>query len=893
MKTNQDTFVWRYLKTVGTPCLLGFMVGAGSLGCSGQDAGGTSIESRIGQVESELFGSSAQVTGLTTASQSYGQGETQVAFSYASSTDSIQFVTYNDKSHVDNGDNPLNLFGWSYNDPMHNSGWVNHKLGPPSGFGLIWGDPGIAVNPYSSNRYTYMTNMGMTTNAASCASADCPACKCMDSVCVARFDRTNTSTFNSPNLKCYQLETAAGHGIDGTAITAGGANGAGFFATLADANSNDSHRHIELWASCTNPSNGTTCSATTDFHLAQSPYGFPFSGRDAQSHPRLIADDPHSILYAATVVDGGPPVSLLEFNYSSTSGFQTPVLVASTPGIVADGCPSHCSLTKLPSTGNFASMSLPAPSYSMALGTNSAGVNVLRFAYSYKESDGHYHVRFADCSTWPNVSTPSCTAATAWNTVNYSNPANPSYLHDEVFPQIAFGDGHWKVAYLTSYNADGYLSVGYQSLSEVSGTYQSSPLSIIANTSSQLPGTTTSCDPSGDYQGIAYNKSQPNFIYTYSRQQTGTTCNPDLSEHVWEAAIPYDPTLPPPSGNIVAARQSTAITAVFTVGSDGALYRRWYSTTTGTWQGPSAITGANFAPPGAPLAVGQPPGANELDVFVVDTHGTVQRAFETNDGAWQVAAPLSAANFAVAGAHIATGIQSGVQLDVVIVDKNGTLQGFGKQALGNWSGNIPLANGFAPSGAGLATANHPGANQFDVYAIGTNGSVTSTWALGLGAFTLPVSITAANVASPGAPLATGMQGTTQLDIFYTGATDGAIHGVWFVNGSLPFGPIALTSNGFMPATGNLSTVQVGTNLLGLFAVNNAGASNLLWVVGQGAWNGPATLTANGVAVAGASTSATTQGSNLIDFFTLGNLYLLEAQYTISTSTWSNAVPLVP
>lgn len=125
----------------------------------------------------------AQITGTAAPSANNGQAETQVAFSYASASDTVMFVSYNDKSNVDGIDtNTQGLFGWAYNDPFHSSGWVVHKKAPPAGFDLVWGDPGIVVNPFSSNRYTYISNMGSTTGSAD-----------LDSLCVARFGCSSRS----------------------------------------------------------------------------------------------------------------------------------------------------------------------------------------------------------------------------------------------------------------------------------------------------------------------------------------------------------------------------------------------------------------------------------------------------------------------------------------------------------------------------------------------------------------------------------------------------------------------------------------------------------------------------------------------------------------------------
>lgn len=350
-----------------------------------------------------------------------------------------------------------------------------------------------------------------------------------------------------------------------------------------------------------------------------------------------------------------------------------------------------------------------------------------------------------------------------------------------------------------------------------------------------------------------------------------------------------DAKLPPPTGNVLAARQSTNITALFAVGNDGALYRRYVSGA-GAWQGPAAITSTGFAPPGAPLAAIKPT-ATELDVFVVGNDGRVYRAYEQNDGPWQVTS-LSGTNFATPGAHLATGVQNVLQSDVFVVDTAGTLQAFASYAGLPWSGNIPIAANFAPSGASLAAARHPGANQLDVYAIGSSGALTATWVIGAGAWTLPIPITLPGVAVPGAPVATGMQGTSQLDVFFMG-TNGALNVGWFVNGSPLFGPVAMSSAGFAPSTAEISTLQHGTSWLDVFVVDTDGAVNQFQAFSVFPWAGPIAVTGDGMAPAGASTTSTTQGTSGLDLFANGNVYLLEATSTTTNSSWSGTVPLLP
>jgi hypothetical protein len=388
----------------------------------------------------------------------------------------------------------------------------------------------------------------------------------------------------------------------------------------------------------------------------------------------------------------------------------------------------------------------------------------------------------------------------------------------------------------------------------------------------------------GEYNGVAVSHGVAHAVYT-NNDTSG-------SQRIFydNARVCSNNTLPPTNGHIIAARQSANIpTAVFSVGQDGALYRRWV-TSAGVWNGPSAITSAGFVPAGAPL-VAVSPSATELDVFFVGNDGKVYYAFETNDGAWSVAPALTGASFAAPGAHLATAFQNFNQFDVFVVDAAGTLQVFGRLIGFGWSANIPISSSFAVSGAALTAANHPGANQVDVMAVGTNGGIRETSVIGAGVWSLPIAVTAAGVAASGSHLGSALQGPSQLDVFYVG-TNGAPNILWFINNSAPFGPVALTAASTMPSTGELTAYALATNQVDVFFTNNSGAVSQMYVIGAGAWTGPLSLTINGDAVPGASSAIATQGSTQWDLFTVGNVYMLEGTTTTGTS-WTTTTPLLP
>jgi hypothetical protein len=112
-------------------------------------------------------------------------------------------------------------------------------------------------------------------------------------------------------------------------------------------------------------------------------------------------------------------------------------------------------------------------------------------------------------------------------------------------PVISYGEGQWKIGFLTTYQGanavPGTFSVGYQSLVQNSnGTYDYAPIKIVPQTANQVTGSTPaiSCPPVGDYDGMAFNKAGPNFVYAYANPtRTATSCSSAL--HIHEAPIPY------------------------------------------------------------------------------------------------------------------------------------------------------------------------------------------------------------------------------------------------------------------------------------------------------------------------------------------------------------------
>jgi hypothetical protein len=194
-----------------------------------------------------------------------------------------------------------------------------------------------------------------------------------------------------------------------------------------------------------------------------------------------------------------------------------------------------------------------------------------------------------------------------------------------------------------------------------------------------------------------------------------------------------------------------------------------FSVSGGTWQ-TGTLTGQNFAPAGAPVAIGNQ-DSNQLDVFTFDTHGTLQVVWYK--GAWFGPAPLSAAGEAF-NANLATAMQGASQLDVFFVGSNGALRGAWVTKVGAtwgaWNAPVNLtATSYAPAGAPVSPALWP-SNQLDVFYVNNDGALAASWVAipGPQPWQGPGTASPKDYALPQASVATALQYGGQLDIFTAG-----------------------------------------------------------------------------------------------------------------------------
>ncbi|HEY6126085.1 MAG TPA: hypothetical protein VIV63_15635, partial [Steroidobacteraceae bacterium] len=145
----------------------------------------------------------------------------------------------------------------------------------------------------------------------------------------------------------------------------------------------------------------------------------------------------------------------------------------------------------------------------------------------------------------------------------------------------------------------------------------------------------------------------------------------------WEAAFYLSPPGFAPPGAPLAAiwYPLNEQLEVFTIGMNGALTVT-YKVRNGPWFAPAYITPPGFAQPGAHVAAVFQPLNNQLEVFAIDATGAVKIAWKAQNGRWQGPVALTPPGIAPAGAPITAVWQPlNEQLEVFWVDTAGSLRG--------------------------------------------------------------------------------------------------------------------------------------------------------------------------------------------------------------------------
>ena len=315
----------------------------------------------------------------------------------------------------------------------------------------------------------------------------------------------------------------------------------------------------------------------------------------------------------------------------------------------------------------------------------------------------------------------------------------------------------------------------------------------------------------------------------------------------------------------------------------------------GAWAGPLRITGPNFAPPGARGAAANQTSMNQLDAVVVDNTGAVSVLWVIGEGAWAGPLRITGPNFAPPGASVALVHQGSMnQLDAVVVDNAGAVSVLWVAGEGAWTGPLRITGpSFAPPGANVALANQTSMNQLDAVVVDNTGAVSVLWVIGEGAWAGPLRISGPNFAPPGANVALAHQvSMNQLDAVVVDNT-GAVSVLWVIGEGAWAGPLRITGPNSAPAGASVALAnQTSMSQLDAMVADNTGAVSVLWVIGEGAWAGPLRITGQGYAKPNASVALGHQTSmNQLNGFVVDVSGEVSVSWVQGEGSWQGPIRL--
>jgi hypothetical protein len=198
------------------------------------------------------------------------------------------------------------------------------------------------------------------------------------------------------------------------------------------------------------------------------------------------------------------------------------------------------------------------------------------------------------------------------------------------------------------------------------------------------------------------------------------------------------------------------------------------------WWPSATITGPNLAPPGAALAaVFEPPHWTE--VFYVGNEGAVWELLKIDDGSWRAPKRMSPTNFAPAGSSL-TAVWQGPhnRVDVFIVDSGGSLRRITRTGSGDFDMPPPISgNDFGKEGSPLTSVFYPDLDQTQVFEVGRDGTVLQDWRAGDGDWKVE-HLSQPNFAPAFAPISAVYYPNPHdghVEVFVIG-NDGVLRGLW-------------------------------------------------------------------------------------------------------------------
>jgi hypothetical protein len=247
--------------------------------------------------------------------------------------------------------------------------------------------------------------------------------------------------------------------------------------------------------------------------------------------------------------------------------------------------------------------------------------------------------------------------------------------------------------------------------------------------------------------------------------------------------------------------------------------------------------------PGAPIAASQHTGANQTDIFTVNTNGQLCVMTVQGAGTWSSPLPLTPDGFALAGSFVAASPEfgaDGFQTDVFVVDKSGTLQAFTAGPEGSSWRSVALSEpgAFAPGPQSFAVmpdnlSKTPVVNRIDVFIFDQDGILRcyhrdagQPWTLQI---LFELGSKAANVPLAAAFRVSNSQVIQELHLVFVDST-GILNWITNASGSWKLSPIPQGGSAFTAYANVAVCVRYGTATkhtdslddLNVFGIDDAG-----------------------------------------------------------------------
>lgn len=305
--------------------------------------------------------------------------------------------------------------------------------------------------------------------------------------------------------------------------------------------------------------------------------------------------------------------------------------------------------------------------------------------------------------------------------------------------------------------------------------------------------------------------------------------------------------------------------------------------------------------PGIPFAVSQQFGANQTDLFAIDSKGQLDVFYSAGAGHWHSLQPLGPEGMVHPRSPLAASQRFGVnnRTDVYSVDQNFQLNVFWAEGAGAWNGPEPIGpkkSWFAATP--LAVSQHFGVNgRTDIFLFEKDtGQLYVVWAVGSSSWQAEALGPSGLTGYVGIAASQHFGVDNRTDVFMVDK-NGQLNTVWAVgpgkwSETQTIGPAGLARSGASVAVSQRFGKKNQTDV---YVVDMNGQLNVFSAIGPGDWSarqtiGPSGLTVSGAAIAVAQKPGTTDQTQVFVFDKSGQLNVFTAD---SSGHWSDAAKIGP